>query len=294
MQYLVKYHNPSSFMKEWAKDPNIKIEVDGRTQTTSTVYKKSNVPGTKVLFSPSFKGKMLVDMDQATLNKHVAELYIYGKDGKQITEAPLGTQNHAFWMSEHAYLMIEGGEAKLDDKLPKDAIMIAAMKMDNSFWFKGSSKPFVKGINVWIVSQLDDTTNEVVEEESAAMQAVEALATMGHEKRISIAKIFGKTLDSKTDPEVVKAILFREITTNKNMMTADGKTNLAKFMELVKSSNSELNIETLANESKQYFEKRGGYYFYGEIKMGKNISEIVEKLKTDVDLTHELDRKRKA
>lgn len=294
MIYVVKYTNPNSFMKEWAKDPAIKVESDGKPITTGVSYKNANVPGTSVLFTPGFSnGKMLIDLTQDQINEIVSELKLYDKRGNEIKEAPLGTQNHPFWMSEFAYHLIEGGQTRLDDNLPKDRLILAGMRMDREYWFKGSSKPFVKGVHKWMVYPIEESINEIVEEESGSMEAVKLLGPMNHEKRVNIAKILGKPIDIKSDPEIVYATLFRLITTEKNLIAADGKTFLQKFLELARAGNAELNVEALVRDSTKYFEKRGGYYYYGEIKMGKNTSEIVEKLKLDVDLMHELDRKRK-
>ena len=262
MLYIVKYNNPTSFMKEWAKDPNIKLEKDGKITSTSTSYKKSNVPGTKVLFSPkcSSSGKMLIDMDQATINKEIEKINFYNKDGVQIKEAPLGTQNHDFWKSEHAHMWIEGGEARLDDTLPKDKIMLAAMRLDNEFWFKGSQKPFLKGVHKWIVYPVNGAISEIVEEETESMKAVKVLFPMDHEKAVNIARVMGRSIDIKTDPDVVKATLYRLITAEKDLPCVDGKTNLQKFQELSLGKQEGLNLEALANDSKAFFEKRGGYY----------------------------------
>lgn len=296
MLYIIRYNNPTSFMKEWAKDPAIKVEsAEGKIQTTSMSYKKSNVPGTKVLFTPKYAdGQMQIALTQDELNAEVRRLNAYDKDGVLLTEAPLGTNNHDFWLSEYVYLWIEAGEAKLNDDLPRDKILLAAMRKDKSFYFKSeNAKPFVKGVSKWVVTKLEGNDNEIVEEEGPAMKAAKLLMSMNHERKLSIARIMGRPVDNRTDPEIVTAILFRIITTEKGEASIDGKTNLQKFLELATSSDSELNLDALANDSKAFFEKRNGCYYYGEIKMGKNIAEIAMKLKSDMDLIQELDNKRK-
>ena len=294
MIYSLRYHNEQSFMKEWAKDPSIKIESEGKTLTTNNTYKKTSVPGTAVNFAPKFaENKMQIAMTQEELNKAVKELEYY-VNGVQITEAPLGTQDHAFWKSEHAYLFIEKGEGKLDDEFPKDRIMIAAMRKDKSFYIKGETgKPPVRGIVKWILTPLDGKTAQVVDEQGDAMKASKLLFSMDYETQLSILKILGKNVSDKTDPEIVKAMLFNLITTEKDMFASDGITYLQKFLSLATGSNDDININALVNDSKKFFEKRTGYYYYGEIKLGKNIEEVVAFLKNDNDLLFELQRKNK-
>lgn len=281
-------------MKEWAKDPTIKVENNGINTTTQMTYKKSSVPGTKVLFTPKcVEGKMQLAMSQDELNLAVDELQFY-IGGKQVKEAPLGTQNHDFWKSEYAYLFIEQGEAKLDDSQPKDRIILAGMRMDPAYYFKGeTTKPPVSSVVKWYVTPLDGKSVAVVEEEADSMKAVTFLMSMDFEKQKNILKIMGREVAENTDPEVVKSTLFRMITTDKDLFFADGITFLAKFMTLAAGSNEEVNINALANDAKKYFDKKGGYYHYGELKLGRNMDEVVTFLKGDVDILHELQRKLK-
>lgn len=279
-------------MKEWAKDPTIKVEHNGVNTSTQMTYKKSSVPGTKVLFTPKcVEGKMQLAMTQDELNDAVKDLQFYTQ-GKQVMEAPLGTQNHDFWKSEYAYLFIESGEAKLDDSLPKDKIILAAMRMDPTYYFKGeSTKPPVGSVVKWYVTPLDGKSVAVVEEEADSMKASTYLFSMDFEKQKNILKIMGREVAENTDPEVVKSTLFRMITTDKDLFFADGITFLAKFLSLASGSNEDVNINALVNDAKKFFDKKGGYYHYGELKLGKNMEEVVKYLKGDVDILHELKRK---
>lgn len=292
MIYSVRYKNEQSFMREWAKDPTIKVEQEGKNVSTQMTYKKSSVPGTKVLFAIKFyDNRMQLALDQTELNKAVKDLEFY-LDGKQVTEAPMGTQNHPFWKSDYAYLFIEQGEAKLDDSLPKDKIILAAMRKDDTFYFKGeTTKPPVKAIVKWLVTPLDGKSVAVVEEEADSMKAVAHLMTMDFEKQKNILKIMGREVAENTDPEVVKSTLFRMITTDKDLFYGDGVTFLAKFMTLAIGSNDEVNVQALVNDCKKFFDKKGGYYHYGELRLGKNLDEVVSYLKKEVDILHELKRK---
>lgn len=280
-------------MKEWAKDPGIRVmNEDGKSELTTMSYKKSSVPGTVVLFTAKYyDNKVQLAMTQDELNKAVRAMEIY-IGGKQITEAPIGTLDHDFWKSEFAYHRIEKGETKLDDSDPKERYVLAAMRKDKEFYFKeAGSPPPSKSMVKWTVIPLDAKSTQIVEEEGDSIQAVKQLSTMDYDKQISILKIYGKKVDGKTDPKIVEAMLFRIITSEKDEMFSDGITNLQKFLSLSLGSNADININAIANDAKIYMEKRNGMYYYGEIKLGKNNEEIVEFLKNDNDLLHELKRK---
>ncbi len=291
MIYAITYDYKQSFMKEWAKDPLIKIEQDGKSTSTDMTYKSSSVPGTSVLFTPKFDNKMLLKMTQEELNQKVEELNYY-IDGVQVKSAPLGTNNHPFWMSEHAYFRIENGSEKLNDEYPKDSIILAAMRMDNRFYFVGeTSKPPVKSVVRWYVRKIDGGNVEVVDEEKDSLEATRLLLSMDHETKVETAKIMNKRVDFKTDPEVVTAILHRAITTDKNIAFDGTKNQLTKFLELARGSGEDLKIEGLANAAMRFFEKRGQNYYYGEMVLGKNKSAIVSTLKMHPDIILELRKK---
>lgn len=294
MRYSVDYVYENSFMKEWAKDPAIKTtDENGRDVSTGTVYRKANVPGTVVAFAPKYEeGKgMQLAMTQDKLNEMVRKMQIFTKDGKQITEAPLGTQNHDFWKSEHAYLIINGGHIDLDDEYPRDAIMLAAMRNDWHYYFKGeASGPPVKSMVRWMVTPIDSKHSAIVENESQAMKAVKMLHAMDYETQLFVSKIMGKEMSAKTDPSIVEATLFRMITSERDFMNTDGMTNLEKFIQLATAGNEELNLEALANDAKRLFIKKNGIYYYGEIKMGRSIREIIMKFKEDNEILHEINR----
>ncbi len=293
MIYSINYTNNQSFMKEWAKDPGIKLEKDGRTSGTGMVYRKASVPGTTVNFAPKFAdGKMQIALSQEELNQAVEDLNFFDKEGTQIKTAPLGTNNHAFWKSEHAYLFIEGGEARLDDSEPKGKIMLAAMRKDIHFYFLGENgKPPVASMVKWTVKPIDSKHTAIVEDEANSMQAVKFLLASDYEKQLNILNCMGRQMSDKTDPEVIQSTLYRMITTDRDLFASEGVTNLQKFTTLAKGSNEDVNVLSLVNNCKKYFEKRQGYYYYGEIRLGKTMEEIALFLKTDIDLLHELSNK---
>ena len=294
MKYSVDYVYENSFMKEWAPDPMIKtINEDGKEVSTGMPYRKANVPGTVVLITPKYEeGKgMQLKMTQEELNKNVLKMQIFTKDGKQITEAPLGTDNHDFWKNGHGSILINSGHADLDDELPKDAIVLAGMRKDKHFYIKGETAgPPVKSVVRWIITPIDSKHAPVVESEEQSMDAVKTLYAMDYQTQLFVAKIMGREMSEKTDPKIVEATLFRMITTEREQINSDGLTNIQKFIQLAKAGNDELNLEALANDAKRLFLKKSGIYYYGEIRMGKNMKEVVAKFRSDNDLLHEIHR----
>lgn len=294
MRYSVDYVYENSFMKEWAPDPMIKtVNENGKEVSTGMTYRKANVPGTVVLITPKYdEGTgMQLKMTQEQLNDCVERMQIYNKDGVQIKTAPLGTDNHEFWKNSHGSILISGGHADLNDENPKDAIVLAGMRKDKHFYFKGETAgPPVKSVVRWYVTPVDSKFAPVVESEEQSMDAVKVLYAMDYQTQLFVAKIMGREMSEKTDPKIVEATLFRMITTDREQINSDGQTNIQKFTQLAKAGNEELNLEALANDAKRLFQKRSGIYYYGEIRMGKNMKEVVAKFKSDNDLLHEINR----
>jgi hypothetical protein len=101
-------------------------------------------------------------------------------------------------------------------------------------------------------------------------------------------------IDSKNpDPKVVKNTLFRRITEEKNLRNVSGgaESNIEAFLRLATTNTEDLNLQALiekARQSRVINKAKDGKYKFGQITLGKNLSEVREYL-SNTDNTDILD-----
>ncbi len=248
-------------------------------------YQQPTVPGASRVYRPKFslrKKQYLVNLTQSELNELVKSMHLYDENGNHITEAPKTNEYAKFWHHPQVMLHMENMSITLDDDNPRDRFFLKCFEADPQFATLGDEiNPAVAANVRFAIAKAEENVAKVDAETDKSMRAVELLHAMDYSKQVNVLRAMG--IDSRNpDPKVVKNTLFRKITDEKLLRTGHNhENNLDLFLRLASSTTSELNMQALvehARTARVITKTKDGKYKFGEVMLGKTLSEVREYL----------------
>lgn len=296
MIYTVNYTKKNSFMNVRGIPEKRRITAEGEFVDEGR-YTQPTVPGASRVYRPKYslrKRRYLVNLTQTELNKLVTDMQIYDERGNQITEAPLTNEYAPFWSHRETRLLMDNMSVTLDDDVPRDRFFLKCFESDPAFKLLGDDVNPAIAANVrFSISKAEENVAKVDALADKSMRAVKLLAAIGYDKQVSILKAMG--IDSRNpDPGVVENTLFKKITDEKALRTGhSAENNLDLFLRLSQATSAELNLQALiehARTSRVVNKAKDGKYKFGEITLGKTLSEVRDYLSNEdnVDVLNEI------
>jgi len=287
MIYTVNYTKKNSFMNAKGIPDKRRITPEGDVVDEGK-YVQPTVPGASRVYRPKFslrKKRYLINLTQDELDKLVKSMHLYDEDGNQITAAPLTNEAAPFWKHRDIRLFMENMSATLDDDVPRDKFFLKCFEADPQFKLIGDEVNPAMAANVrFTIAKAEENVAKIDRELDRSMKAVELLNAMDYSKQVSVLKAMG--IDSRNpDPKVTKNTLFRKITDEKNLRTGSSQeNNLDMFLRLAESTTEELNLQALVEQARAgriITKSKDGKYKFGQITLGKNLTEVRDYLKDD-------------
>ncbi len=285
MLYTVNYTKKNTFMSVKGTPEKRRITAEGEIVDEGK-YTQPTVPGASRVYRPKYslrKRRYLVNLSQEELNALVKEMHLYEDNGAQIVDAPLTNESAPFWKHVSTSLYMENMSATLDDENPRDKFFIKCFESDPQFKMLGDEVNPAIAANVrFTIAKAEENVAKIDQATDQSMKAAELLNAMDYEKQVNILRAMG--IDSKNpDPKVVKNTLFRRITEEKNLRNVTGglETNIEAFLRLATTTSEDLNLQGLierARQSRVINKAKDGKYKFGQITLGKNLSEVREYL----------------
>lgn len=296
MIYTVNYTKKNSFMNVKGIPEKRRVTPEGDILDEGK-YVQPTVPGASRVYRPKYslrKKRYLVNMTQEELDKLVKDMHIYDADGNQILSAPLSNEAAPFWRHKDIRLFMENMSITLDDDVPRDKFFLKCFEADPQFKLVTEEVNPAVAANVrFTISKAEENVAKVDRDADRSMRAVEILNSMDYSKQVSILKAMG--IDSKNpDPKIVKNTLFRKITDEKNLRIGHtAESNIDAFLRLAESSTEELNLQALieqARASRVIVKAKDNKYKFGQITLGKNLTEVRDYLNDDnnADILNEI------
>lgn len=296
MIYTVNYSKKNSFMTSRGTPEKRRVTPEGDVIDEGK-YVQPTVPGASRIYRPKFslrKRRYLINLTQEELNRLVQDMRVYDDNGKQITEAPLSNEHAPFWHHRDTKLLMESMSVTLDDSVPKDLFFLKCFEADPGFKLLGEDiNPAIAANVRFTIAKAEDNVAKIDRDMDRSMRAVELLNAMGYDKQVSVLRAMG--IDSRNpDPGVVKTTLFKKITDDKNLRTGhSAENNLDLFLRLANATSEELNLQAIveqARNSRVINKSSDGKYKFGQITLGKTLSEVRDYLKSEdnVDVLNEI------
>ena len=281
MKYTVSYTKRSFFKNKI----DIKTVDKNGAETISGSYKKNVAPGSIIKWRLKFNGasmKFPLNIDQTALNQMVSDIQLFDKNGSEIKTANLRNPADPFLTHDSLVCTFEGGSKILDDENPLDRFFLRCFKNDRDFYFvdddtdKSLGKSAVVKFTVTKAGHENKETSKGIDE---GLEAAALLKDMTFERQVQILKSFGVNMNNP-DPIIVKNTLYTKISDKKDSLY-EGKRNIEKFLELAKSTSSELNLRDLITEAYGkgiIIKKPGNKYHWGELFLGRNLDTVFQYL----------------
>jgi hypothetical protein len=298
--YTVNYTKKNSFMKE----PRLKQKSKDGLIVNDSRYVQPGTPKARRNYVPhiSYKtNKFAVDGTQEEINSLIKEIGFYDKSGSLIDSAPLNNPNAPFWKHEDLKILLENNGTTLNDEFPLDRFWIMCFKADPRFEFIGDTlPPALKKRVQYTVTGINEKLNERTKSDEESFQAMELLVSIGEdtEKMASVLRAMGVSV-SNPNNAMVKSALMRKISDQKDIyVQGTSERNIEMFLRLIKSAPKELAIKDLISRArtKDYITKDAkNTYFFGDLPIGKNLTQVEEYLsdKDNSDILKEIKDKLK-
>lgn len=290
--YTFYYTKKNAFMNYKGKTSNLNTYGKDNELINEKTNKKQNVPGAFNVYTPRRKGnKILIDMDQDSLNTLVKEMHWYDDSGKKIEEAPINNASSPFWTHSRCYKHISLDGFALNDEDPEDRFWLAVFRADNYFIFKNEStskiSPVILNRARFTAQKLGSEISENVDRAMEGIKANKRLDKLSDEKKVLVLRAMGTNIEAYTGDDkeriesfnnTVTATLYSKITDFKDEIN-DGERNIDKFMRLSLDESGDTQLTAQVNHAKQLHiikRDRSNRWKFGSIVLGTSLNQVKE------------------